>query len=103
MAVHQQNRRAVPAMADPQAHLTDINEVEPETIEHAIVLTSPDRRYFGHLGHLSPRPGPVRKVSMIGPGVDRRRRGRSEGRGGALVGQKQARCPWAGIKVRPRR
>jgi len=38
------------------------------TAGEAALSTSPDRRYFGHLGHVSPRPGPVRKVSMIGPG-----------------------------------
>jgi hypothetical protein len=41
MAVHQQNRGAVPAMTDPQAHFTDVNEVEPTAIEHAAIIASP--------------------------------------------------------------
>jgi hypothetical protein len=40
MAVDQQNHGAVPAIADTQAYLTDINEVEPKAIEHVVILTS---------------------------------------------------------------
>jgi len=54
MAVHQQNRGAVPAMADPQAYLTDINEVEPKAIEHVVILTSAGHRRSGTVKHIMP-------------------------------------------------
>ena len=39
MAVHEQNRGAVPAAADSQAYLADLcDEVEPKAIEHVIFL-----------------------------------------------------------------
>jgi len=45
VAVHQQHSGAVPARADPEGNLANINEIEPEAIEHAAILpVRPDRR-----------------------------------------------------------
>ena len=54
MTVHQQDRGPLPAMADPQAYLTDINEVEPKAIEHVVILTSAGHRRSGTVKHIMP-------------------------------------------------
>jgi hypothetical protein len=39
VAVHQQHRGAFPAIADPEAYLTNIDEVESKAFKHLAILT----------------------------------------------------------------
>jgi hypothetical protein len=38
-AVNQQHRGAFPASADPEAHLTNVDEVESKAFKHLAILT----------------------------------------------------------------